>query len=688
MGIQTAKATQQSGEPSEGNPETQRPSAAEESCQGIPPGGTVLDILEAAGDPRCNPRIDQTAFVISRYFAPQRQEQRVSFRELHQDVAHMAGVYRRLGFGDGSKIALAETNSREFFGNYFGGMAIGATMIAVNLLALQDESSKSRFLAHMLGSPQCHAQDSPGAHAYLFGTDSLLHKMYGLRRIVRLKKHTPVRNWLAPRIARFAQEQPPQGLDRLVFALLGRQARTRREKQDLHLLFEHLPARMQVITPEARQTLLASTPAESTIAPPLAPDKIAEVLYTSGTAGQPKGVALTHANLAFTVRSLTEATQDVIQDGDVLLMGLPFFHIFGKAVLLTALSRQMQAARNGASIDMVLLPSLSKAIQNLDGVLKTIQTYQVTLVPAVPVFLEKLVHYLTLHPQKRDMMASLRTIISGGAALKRDTYDTLKAWYPHLRIIEGYGSSEGGINLLNKSGTPGYVGHPLPGIETHLAPLPDDPDKGQLWVRSSGVAQRYVPGTIPTHEEPAIIQGDGWFHTGDLVSHDPQHGYQIRGRESFFIKIDNEKRSPVELEDALKLAVPQIVDALVVAHQPGVHEKAVGVVICPDATVTEESIKHAMHQLAKDNLITRWKIPKHLIVIHQAHMPAQFDHPFKRESAYKVVRQFLNQVLTPAAPDRPALVAFEQDDERGRHSRTRILDPDGFQRVVEQYNMP
>ncbi len=643
----------------------------------------ILDILAEMGDSQRNPNADQPAFIISRYFAPNRQEQAVTFRDLHRDIGAMAAVYRDMGMGQSSRIALAETNSREFFGSYFGGLAVGATLVSINLLALQDESSTIRYLTHMLSSPRLGTDGQPGVDLFVIGDDPTLSKLHGLHKVLRLKQNPLVRKFLNRRIGRFAEGLPPAGLDHLVFRLLARRAKTPRERRDLQVLFSQLPARMRMLTPAERARRLENTHPMHPINPSFPAEKTAEVLFTSGTSGYPKGVALTHGNLAFTVQSLTEGTGDIICENDVLLMGLPFFHIFGKAVMLAALSRQMEVARRGGSVQVVILPSLSRAIQNLDGVLKTIQDYRVTLLPTVPIFLEKLVHYLRLHPHKRPMLESLRIVISGGAALKPDTCDTLKGWLPQLRIIEGYGSSEGGINLLNKEGSAGYVGMPLPGVETRLVPSGGEPgleaSTGELWVRSGGVSAGYVPGTADS-ADLAIAREGGWFHTGDLVAWHPEHGYKIHGRESFFIKIDNEKRAPGELEEAIRLASPRVLDAWAVAHRPGPGEKAVAVVVTRDADATEDSLKQAMNQLAKDNLITRWKIPRHILVLHRDTLPSRFDQPFKREAAYKFVRQFIEEAVAGG------IVAFHDEAGKARASRTEVVDPAALERLADQYD--
>jgi long-subunit acyl-CoA synthetase (AMP-forming) len=418
----------------------------------------------------------------------------------------------------------------------------------------------------------------------------------------------------------------------------------------------------------------------------VAMEQVADIVYTSGTSGNPKGVALTHGNLAFTVKSLTDGTEDVICNHDVLLMGLPFFHIFGKAVMLTALSRQLAVARQGGKVDIVILPSLSKAVQNLDGVIKTIHDYQVTILPSVPVFLEKLVEYLERHPAKKPLVSSLKTIISGGAALKAQTYDALKAINPEMRILEGYGSSEAGINLLNKPGISGFVGTPLPGVQTQLDVSGEDPTVGELLVKSDGVSAGYVLGTTESADR-TIADAQGWFRTGDIVRHDPAVGYKIIGRDSFFIKIDNEKRSPEELEEAVRLASEAITDAMVVAHLAGsIHEQAVAVVTTEDTTLDEAAIKKAMDHLATKNQITRWKIPKHILVLHQPKMPERFDNGFKREAGYKVIRQFINEALALRDATGEPVVIFHEKSDTHKRPWTEIRTPQAYHELIQKYN--
>jgi acyl-CoA synthetase (AMP-forming)/AMP-acid ligase II len=607
----------------------------------------------------------------------------------------MASVYRGKGLGHGHKIALAETNSLDFFSSYFGGLAVGATMVPINLLALQDESSKAACLAHMLSTPKLTPTDSAGVDLFVLGHDPLFEKMRNLEKILSLKKKGWLFSLLAGSIERFSQNKPPQllappFLEGLIFKALGKSAKTPREKADLGTFFGQLPSKMTLMLPEEKIRLLPlQNQATSQALSPLDPQSVADILYTSGTSGFPKGVALTHENLAFTVASLTQGTEGVILQDEVLLMGLPFFHIFGKAVMLTALAKQLHYRKTmgaSAQIKMVLLPSLSKAITNLDGVIKTIETYGVTLMPSVPIFLEKLVEYLQRHPQKQTQVQTLRTVISGGAAVKKETVDALREMVPHCRVIEGYGSSEGGINLLNLQASMGYVGPPTPGMTIRLVGEAHDMAK-ELWVKSPGVAQSYVDGTT-SGADTAIADESGWFKTGDMVVWDDTHGVKIVGRQSFFIKIDNEKRSPQEIEQAVMLTDDRILEVMALAHQAGTpHEHAIALVIVKESApdLDEATLKKAMDQLAQKNQITRWKIPKHMVVVHLDTVPVGLNNGFKREAGYKVVRKIIQDALTPNPQTNQPAIVFHPKGDINKREWTETLSKDSLDALIAPY---
>lgn len=688
----------------------------------LPPRLNLVEILAMLGNDKDGVAKDKTGIKVSKHFVDADQPTSITYGKLYDSIRAMAHGYRELGLGAGSKIAMAETNTLDFFSSYFGGLAIEATMVPINLLALQDSATKAQRLAHMLSTPmiggnndpvdafvlgedandhkegKAIVEETPGVDAFGFGADrELFASMYDLQNVLKLKKSTLLRKLMGPMIERVVVGKPAEGLKRLfynkynpLYRVLSKKAATEEKKENLNTFFNALPAKMKLITPEQKVRLTSTGkmlhPSQMQTRP--APDQVADILYTSGTSGNPKGVSLTHRNLTATVQTLTHATQGIIGQDDVILMGLPLFHIFGKAVMLTALSRQLELAKEGKSLQTVMLPSLSQAIKNLDKVVQTIADYKITTLPAVPVFLEKLLDYVEDKPEEKAKLASLKTVVSGGDKLKEKTFNDLKALNPDMNIIEGYGSSEAGVVFINTSGVYGYLGMPIAGVDVKIVPSLNDPNEGELLVKSEATSKRYVKGTVDGEKgaSTSLLDDKGYYHTGDIVRYVPEYGYKMVGRNSFFIKIAGEKRSPEEIEQAIRLAVPAVNDAMTVPHDAGTEqERAVSVVVTEDPTVTEDSIKAAMGKLVAEGTLAGWKIPRHIIVLNQRRMPVRFDNGFKRDAGYKIIRQFLEQALALKGTDGTPAVVFHNKDSR-QPGHTDVNDKEALQTLIDSYN--
>lgn len=684
-----------------------------------PPSFNLINRLFQLGGPKAETR-DKIAFRVSKYFAPpapaaegkkaaKPADLDFSYGRLFDDASKMAKEFDRMELR-GKRIAIAETNTPEMLSAYAAGLAVGGTMVPLNLLALQDESRKIERLMHMI--------NGPGSAAFVVGSDPQLKKLVGFEQIIDLK-NKPVLNKIA---ARYAAGKSPRAyfpLDKIVFNKLDAQVAkdtaiqvaklqekgitptatdvteiAAHHRKNLNTLINELPASLKIVTPEAKTKYLAKGkgmhPSNLLLNPD--PNAIASILYTSGTSGNPKGVGRTHQNEVFTSDSLRKMLvnkdnpeKSVIRPDDVLLLGLPLFHIFGQAVLMTSLNLQAQT---------VLLPSLADAMRNLDGVVNTMKDYKVTVLPSVPVFLEKLVEYAQTNPEAKAALANLRTVISGGAALKKATYDGLKAINPNIHIVEGYGSSEGGINTINLDGAPGYVGNALPGVETVLRNTDEKSahygwfssgGEGEILVRSPGVATHYVKGTVPEGQSLDIVDGKGYYHTGDKGKRDwvlregKKRGefgslklglLQIAGRISHmknFIKDPGgERRDPGEFEDAVLKAEPKILTALAIPFKPNREtEKSVVLVATEDRSVTEDTIKAQLSKQVAMGKIPGALVPKHIIVLYRKNLPLNND--FKHEAGYKVAPEFVAKLVEKG------LVELK-DKSAGERERTVIPD--------------
>ncbi len=223
------------------------------------------------------------------------------------------------------------------------------------------------------------------------------------------------------------------------------------------------------------------------------------MLYTSGTTGNPKGVPLSHANVAANGRDWLLCNGPALDDHPVDLLWLPMSHIFGfgEACLGNALGFLTYLA-DPASV-MAKLPEV-----------------QPSVLMSVPSVWEKLATGAMAQTDKSAQKAALsaatggrlRFCLSGGAGLKREVKEF---FHEHgILIIEGYGLTETAPTLtLNRPDKFRFdtVGLPLPSVELKLA------EDGEILAKGPNVFNGYFKDESATRE---AFTEDGWFKTGDV----------------------------------------------------------------------------------------------------------------------------------------------------------------------------
>ncbi|RYE41360.1 MAG: 4-coumarate--CoA ligase family protein [Hyphomicrobiales bacterium] len=318
---------------------------------------------------------------------------------------------------------------------------------------------------------------------------------------------------------------------------------------------------------------------------------IAVLPYSSGTTGNPKGVALSHRNLVANVAQI-KPLQGMTPD-DVVIAVLPFFHIYGMTMLLNA------ALHSRARL--VIMPKF-----DLVEFLENIQKFQVTvayIAPPVAVALAK-------HPIVDDYdLSSLHTMMSGAAPLD-DELGKAVATRLDLHIVQGYGMSElSPVSHLIPFDTPAILGREDPPLSSTGWAIPNSENKivdpatgeevaipaeglsqpGELWIKGPNVMLGYLNNAQATAD---TIDADGFLHTGDLAQVDTGGVVYIVDRLKELIKYKGYQVPPAELE-ALLLTNPKIADVAVI----GVIEQETGeeipkafVVKQPDTDLTESEV--------------------------------------------------------------------------------------------------
>jgi long-chain acyl-CoA synthetase len=319
-------------------------------------------------------------------------------------------------------------------------------------------------------------------------------------------------------------------------------------------------------------------------------DDLAVILYTAGTTGRPKGVALSHANLASNARAAASLYElDRTAWG---LMVLPLSHSYG----LTVMNAGSILGTRG-----VLLRWF-----NPEGVLDAIQRYRVESMSGVPTMFVYLLHY---PDAGRFDTSSMRLWGSGAAPLPAEIVEPFERKFGG-RILEGYGLTEASpvVSAHRFSGVRklGSVGQALPGVEVAIL---DDADRalppgeiGEVGVRGPNVMQGYY--RLP--EETAQALRNGWLHTGDMGRLDADGYLFIVERKKDLIIRGGFNIYPREVEEVL-YAHPAVAEAAVVGMRDPLMGEEVLAFVALKAGATAEA--EALIGFCQERL-AKYKCPK------------------------------------------------------------------------------
>src|SRR5574341_472911 len=277
---------------------------------------------------------------------------------------------------------------------------------------------------------------------------------------------------------------------------------------------------------------------------------LAVILYTSGTTGRPKGVALSHDNLASNARAAAKLYE--LDRERWALAVLPLSHSYG----LTLMN-----AGNILGTRGVLLRWFTPEL-----VLETIQRYRVQQMSGVPTMF---VYLLNFPDAERFDTSSMRVWGSGAAPLPLEIVEPFETKFGGV-LLEGYGLTEASpvVSAHRVSGVRklGSVGQAIPGVEVRIV---DDNDRalpvgelGEVCVRGPNV----MIGYYGMPEETARAVRNGWLHTGDVGRLDADGFLYIVERKKDLIIRGGCNISPREVEDVL-YAHPAVAEAAVVGIQ-------------------------------------------------------------------------------------------------------------------------
>jgi len=351
-------------------------------------------------------------------------------------------------------------------------------------------------------------------------------------------------------------------------------------------------------------------------------DDIVEIVFTSGTTAEPRGVVLTHTNILANLEPLERQIAGYLKYERIFhplrfLNLLPLSHVFGQFL--------------GIFLPQLLAGTvLFQDTLNPTEVMRTIKDERVSVVVAVPRLMASLKDKI-----ERDMEAAGRAewlhcqmeaakdehftkrwwrfrkihnqfgwkfwaFISGGAALDAETEEFWRRL--SFVVIQGYGLTETtsliSLNHPFKTGKRS-IGKVLEGREMKLD------ENGEILVRGANVAVGYWQGK----ELKPVLGEDGWFRTGDLGALDADGNLYFKGRKkNVIVNREGMNIYPDDLEAALRQQ-PEVRDCVVVGLEEGGNAEPVAVLLLrDDASEAEAIVARANHQLAEFQRMRRWLV--------------------------------------------------------------------------------
>jgi long-chain acyl-CoA synthetase len=285
-----------------------------------------------------------------------------------------------------------------------------------------------------------------------------------------------------------------------------------------------------------RWTDLQSVAQDLTVEPMVPPDQLAAIIYTSGTTGNPKGVVLSHANLAANIGSIRQYLP--IRADDRMLCVLPFYYSYGNSVLHSHLSC-------GATL------ILENSLMYPHKVLARMAEQKATAFAGVPS-----TFYLLLARTKLAAfdLSSLRYCTQAGGGMDAAKITLWRDVLPQAQFFVMYGQTEAAARLTylppaQLAGKAGSVGVAIPGVELTVRNEHDVEVGvgiiGEICARGDNVMRGYWRD----EQETAAVLRNGWLHTGDVGYRDADGFFFLVGRNKEMIKTGAHRVSPREIEE-------------------------------------------------------------------------------------------------------------------------------------------
>lgn len=326
-------------------------------------------------------------------------------------------------------------------------------------------------------------------------------------------------------------------------------------------------------------------------------EDVATIIFSSGSTGEPKGVVLTHYNVAANVEQLNQVF--LLHSNDRIMGILPFFHSFGFTGTLCL------PAATGIGVVFHPNPLDSRVIGAF------VEKYAVTMLLATPTFLNAYTRRC-----EPEQFGSLRFVMAGAEKLPERISQAFEDRFG-IRPMEGYGCTECSpavtVNTIDFRAASfrqvgakrGSIGHPLPGMTVKIV----DPESEQtLGVNQPGLllvrGPNVMRGYLHQPEKTAAVLRDGWYNTGDIAMQDEDGFLRVTDRLSRFSKIGGEMVPHIKVEDKLHELAGATEQVFVVTAVPD-EKKGERLIVL--STIPEAQLEETLEKFAKCDLPALWK---------------------------------------------------------------------------------
>jgi len=466
-----------------------------------------------------------------------------TWKEFNDEVDVIARGLMSLGVKKGEKVAIWATNVPEWMLTFFASVKIGATLVTVNTAY---KTFELEYLLRQSDTKVLVMIDKFKGSNYI----EVINKL-----IPQLKDHNPEEELDLPTLPIlkkiiFAGDETPAGM----------------------MNFKELYKIAENVKYEDFRAISDSIDA----------DDVANMQYTSGTTGFPKGVMLTHKNILNNGRFIGDCMK--FTKDDRLCITVPFFHCFGMVLAMMAC---ITHASSMVPVDIYSPVKVMSAIQN----------EKCTAVHGVPTMFIAMLE----HPQFSEFkFEHLRTGIMAGSPCPLKTMQDVINLMGMKDITITYGQTEASPGCtMSTTSDPiekrvNTVGKDLPGCENKIIDIETGEEvgvgvNGEFCTRGYHVMKGYY--NMPEATAQAI-DADGWLHSGDIACKDEDGYYKITGRIKDMIIRGGENIYPKEIEDFL-YTHPSIRDVQVIGVPSANYgEEICACVILKDGcTATEDDIK-------------------------------------------------------------------------------------------------